>query len=182
MTERFKKKVRLFLSITSIWCGMLSCKHDEPNDIIIDYYPVDFEILVVNTGGENLLDESTSNNILDSEMYIELAGEKYEVHYGRPEDPFFPYPPLTRAYMPSWYGAFIAPYWYFYPDLVERGNRLYIGEFPGNIKEEVKFKLYLDGNSFEISYFNKKISGLDVERYFYLDGKEIDSSSFTLTL
>lgn len=181
MTESIKKKFSLFLLAITISCGMISCK-GEHEDLIIDYYPVEFEILVVNTDGENLLDESTPMNILDSEMYVELAGEKYEVQYGRPEDPFFPHPALTRAYMPSWYGAFIAPYWYHYPDLPERGNRLYIGEFPGDIKGEVKFELNLDGHSYNISYINKKFSGLNVEREFYLDGKKIPSSSFTLTL
>lgn len=175
----------LFSLLTfGIFSLFMSCKHDEEDwdDVIIDYSPVVFEILVVDSSGENLLEESTAGNILGSEMYIELSGEKYDVEYGRPMDPVFPYPNLTRAYMPEWYGAFIAPYWYPYPELPERTNRLYIGEFPGNASKEIKFLLFLDGNSYEISFINKKINGLDIDRHYYLDGQEIPSSSFTITL
>ena len=160
---------------------LVSCSNDD-DFLILDYSPVEYEILVVNAAGDNLLDDSTPGNILGSEMYIELAGERYEVNYGRPDEPTFPYPSLTRAYIPVWYGAFISPYSYPYPHLPERGKRLYIGEFPGDATAEIKFKLYLDGHSYEISYHNKEINGLDVDRHYYLDGKEIPSSSFTLTL
>ena len=178
-----RNKGILLLSCLGILGSFVSCNQDKEEDIlIIDYYPVAYEILVVNSDGENLLDESTPGNILNTEMYIELSGERFDVHYGRSEDDIFPYPTTTRAYMPMWYGAFIFPYWYPYPDLPERDNRLYVGEFPGDAHGEVKFKLSLDGHSYEISYVNKKISGLDVERHYYLDGKEISSSSFTLTL
>lgn len=180
MTIKLKKERIIFGLIAGICISLISCKHDE--DLIIDYYPVEYEILVVNSEGDNLLEESTPGNILDTEMYIELAGERYDVNYGRPAEEGFPYPALTRFYMPMWYGAFIAPYWYPYPDVPERENRLYVGEFPGDASGEIMFKLYLDGKSFKISYKNKKISGLDVDRHYYLDGKEIKSSSITLIL
>ena len=171
-------KKSLFLTLMAFLISLVSCTKEEMD---IDYYPVIFEILVVNSSGENLLEPTTKGNILESEMYIELAGERFDVVYGRPNEEQ-EYPNITRAYRPFWFGAFIAPYWYPYSDLPERDNRLYVGEFPGDYRGEVKFKLYLDGHSYEISYNNKKINGLDVDRHFYLDGKEIDSASFTLTL
>lgn len=182
MIRNFKKNGILFLLTTGMCASMISCKNDNDDPLIIDYYPVVYEILIVNSTGDNLLEESTPGNILDTEMYMEIDGEKYDVNYGRPEEPTLPFPNLTRAYMPMWYGAFISPYWYPYPQYQERGNRLYIGEFPGDASGEIMFKLYLDGHSYEISYINKKISGLDIDRHYYLDGKEIESSSFTLTL
>ena len=174
------KRELFSLVIIGIFSGLISCK-SEDDDMIIDYSPVDFAITVVNSAGDNLLEESTKGNILDTEMYIELCGEIYDVSYGRPE-PIFPYPSLTRAYFPAWYGAFIAPYFYEYPDLPPSDNRLFVGEFEGDARGEVKFTLYLDGHSYEISYKNKKISGLNIDRHYYLNGKEIPSSAFTLTL
>ena len=181
MIGNIKKKFSLILLTAGITVILNSCKHDD--DIIaIDYTPIEYEILVVNSVGDNLLEESTPGNILNTEMYIVLAGERYDVNYGRPDEPEFPYPPLTRAYMPMWYGAFIAPYWYPYPELPERDNRLYVGEFPGDARSEVTFELYLDGHSYEISYINKKINGLDIDRHFYLDGKEIEGPNITIVL
>ena len=181
MARDLKKNGILFLIIIGLCTGFISCKHND-DILIIDYSPVIYEILVVNSAGDNLLEESTPGNILDTEMYIELAGERYDVNYGLPDEPIFPYPAMTRAYMPAWYGAYIAPYFYPYPGLPERGNRLYVAEFPGDASSEIMFELHLDGHSYEISYKNKKISGLDIDRHYYLNGKEIESSSFTITL
>ena len=181
MIREFGMKNFIFFLIVGLALGLNSCKHDD--DIIaIDYTPIEYEVLVVNSVGDNLLEESTPGNILEKEMYIELAGERYDVNYGRPDEPEFPYPPLTRVYMPMWYGAFIAPYWYPYPELPERDNRLYVGEFPGDARSEITFILYLDGHSYEISYVNKKINGLDIDRHFYLDGKEIEGPNVTIVL
>ena len=159
----------------------VSCKEDPGNDII-DYYPVEFEIQVLDSESKNVLEPSTKDNILDKELYIIIGDEKFNVNYGRPDEPYFPYPNLTRAYMPSWYGAFIAPYWYQYPDMPDRANRLYIGEFPGDFLGRIDFILVLDSHTYHIGYENKKINGLSVDRHFYLDGKELESNIFTIRL
>ena len=180
----FKFK-NLIMASAVILAGFTSCNSDTDDDDDfwdVDYYPVIFEIEVLNDEGENVLDASTPGNILDKEMYVLLADEKYDVHYGRPSEPYFPYPHLTRVYMPSWWGAFISPYWYIHPDLPERGNNIYIGEFPGDYNGEVTFQLVLDNSTYSFTYKNKVVGHLQVERHFYLDGEEMPSSSFTIVL
>ena len=176
------KKGIFFFLLSGLFTCFSSCKNDDDEFLIIDYYPVIYEIQVLNASGENLLDESTEGNILDKEIYIEAYGEKFDVSYGRPEESILPEAFRTRAYMPMWYGVFVSSYWYQYPELPDRDNRLYVGEFPGDASKEVKFKLYLDGHSYDVSYVNKKIKGMEVDRHYYLNGKEINSSTFTLTL
>ena len=148
----------------------------------IDYAPVIFEVLVLNSNGENVLETGTPGNVLDKEMYLLLEGERYDLTTGRPEDSFFPHPVLTRDYMPMWYGAFISPYWYQDSDLPDRDNRLFIGEFPGDIKGTVAVELFVGNNHFTLSYTNEVIEKLEVERHYYLDGKEIESGIITLVL
>lgn len=175
------KRLIFFVTLMGIFFNFLSCKGSE-EEIIIDYYPVDFEITVHNSQGENLLDPSIPDNILGKEMYILIGDQRYNVNYGRPEVPLFPDFSYTRAYLPSWYGPFIAPYWYQYPDLPDRDNRLYIGEFEGGTVGKITFELVLDNQHYSIGYENKKIKGLNVDRHFYLDGKEIDSNLIKLIL
>ena len=199
------KKSFLFIASLCLLMGIWSCSSDskdEPNlenkkqetpkqdgedgdddgGYCVDYYPVCFELLVLNSKGENLLEPSTSENILDSEMYMLFGDERYEVNYGRPENSYFPGPSYTRVYLPMWYGAFIAPYWYQYPDLPDRDNRLHIGEFEGGIRGKVMFELVLNNHHYIIGYENKKIEGLDIDRHFYLDDNEIDSGIITIVL
>lgn len=180
MIREIKKKGFLFILITVICYGLTSCKNDE--NLIIDYSPVIYDILVVDSNGNNLLENSTPGNILDTEMFIEMNGERYDVIYGHPYEPEGPFPSKTRASLPRWFKPFIASYWYPYPVLPEIGNRLYIGEFPGDARGEIKFVLHLGEKSYEISYKNKKIKGFDIDRRYYLDGKKIKSSSITLIL
>ncbi|MCH5241975.1 MAG: hypothetical protein J1F67_06080 [Muribaculaceae bacterium] len=176
------KRLQFWEFIGSILIALTFTSCNDNDDVIWDYSPVIFEVLVENSQDENLLDENTAGNILGTEMYVIFENEKFDVTYGWPDDPYFPYPYSSRAYMPSWWGAFIAPYFYDYSDLHTRGNRLYIGEFFGDSYGETKFELYLDGHRYEISYTNKIPKPGKVDRHFFLDGKEIPSSNITLIL
>ena len=155
---------------------------DEPNDDgewIYDLTPITFEVEILNQDGENLLEESTPGNILGSEMFLIYNGERYEIINGYIDTPYFPYPNGTRFYMPSWYGGFIAPYWYPSKDLPERENSLHIGEFEGGT-DGVSFDLSLNGHSYIVSYTNKVSfhkGQIDAERHYYLDGVEVCSDT-----
>lgn len=178
------KNIFFVLSILIPSVIFSSCKDDNESDMIWDYYPVVFEIRVENNKKENLLDENVVGNILDTEMYMIFQGERYEVNKGWPEGSFFPFP-STKVYMPVWYGAFIAPYFFDnsqFEEVPERGNRLYIGEFFGDSTGETSLELYLNGKSFWVSYINKIVKPGQVDRHFYLNDQEIPSSTFTLTL
>lgn len=177
---------RLILTLFAIFMlssCLYSCKESE-EDMIWDYSPVDFEILVENSKGENLLDENVADNILNTKMYIIFQDERYEVYKGWPEGSIFPYR-STRVYMPIWYGAFIAPYFFDYShweDVPERGNRLYVGEFFGDSNGETSFQLHLDGHEYKVAYTNKIVKPGKVDRHFFLNDKEIPSSSFEIIL
>ena len=169
--SRMTKNGLLLLGVFLLLLSSCDKKSDE--DVMIDYSPINLNVLVENSDGESLLEPLTPGNILDSDMYIIFKGERFNVLMGRPEEPFFPYPG-TRAYMPDWYGAFIAPYFYTYPDSPVRSNRIFIGEFAGDGPDE-NLSLYILDKQYEISFTNTYNRKKDkFIRHSYLEGVETE--------
>lgn len=172
------KKSMLLIMMTGIFSCLMSCVSEEMTYI---FTPVEFEIEIINDAEQNLLEASTPGNLLETEMYVKLEGVKYEVQYGKPQTSLGPFPGFepdeTNA---RWYFPFIAPDFNTSSDQTDKGNRLNIGQFPGNYSGTVTFELIIGDESINITYQNNILSGLGVDRHFYVNGKEISSSSFTL--
>lgn len=176
---KFRHIFKVLTSLLVLFISACSKEDDDPG-YIWEIYPIEFEIKVVNSNGENLLDPKNPDNILDTEMYVIFRDEKFDVRYGYPDGPFFPYP--TKALPVEWLGAFIAPYFEFYPGMPERENYLYIGQFYGDSNGKTQFKLYIDGQKFTIYFTNKITAPENIERHYFIDDKEIPGPYFTLTL
>ena len=170
------KRIIELILLTSVCCMLSSC-NDEQERLIIDYTPVVLKVDVVNTQGDNLLDESYAGNILDKELTITYKGNTTQISRTAPEALM----PQSRALMPHWYGAFIMSgenYWTVKP--VEPA--IFIGEFDGGLSGTVALTLQLGDKSFDLSY-KAKVNMLDVDRTFYIDGKKNEGKDqYTIVL
>ena len=174
--------VGLFLASISL----TSCSHeDDPDeDRFFDFAGIYFEVNVINKAGENLLEPSTPGNILDKDIYIIFNGLKYEVTMGKPNEGYFPYP-YTRENVPIWYGAFIAPSFYYYPMVNDSTNKLWIGNFNGRSHGET-VDLFIENEKYVLSFTNVIHDDYyppDIDRHFYLNGRVVgDHGIFTITI
>lgn len=157
-------------------CGLSAC--DDDSDLIVDYSPIVLQVWVKDAQGNNLLDPDNPDNILDEEMWIDYKNEVSVVGMGQP-DPSG----LTRAYLPQWYGAYIAPAEYLYWDqeYFSIDNRIFIGEFDGGNNGEFNVVLTIGDKSYNLSWTNK-VNKLNTKRQFYIDGKKNKDSVFNITL
>ena len=163
-----KAIVKPLLLAIFIVLAFTACDDSDDNAYIVDFYPIDVYIHVTDAKGANLLDPTVPNNILDNGIQMIYNNERYDL-----DKEFDPLQPITRYYLPYFYGL----------SLIKNMKNillLYIGEFDG-AEDCVKRSFVIewgDGTKSEIAYSNKAFeNGIHtrVERSFYLDGKEVEN-------
>lgn len=171
MIKKILSSTMLIMGFLLTGCDKDRSKENEP--LMVDYAPVDFYVQVLNKNGNNLLNPETEENIREKEMTITINGITEEVALQKTST--YPY---TRAIMPYWYGAYITS-----PstDIYHNDYFIRIGEFSGDANGE-KVILSLDGTSHTLSFTNKIIEQLNIERHFYIDGKENNTAIFKIIL
>ena len=174
----FLKNLSLWMAI-SLLAGFTSCKDSDDEEWIIDYNPVYFVVSVENAHGDNLLNPAVEGNIIGDNNYIVVDGNQEAVQSGW----YWIDEPMasSRAYKPTWFGAYIASSMNYSLDGNPDDNRIYIGEFDGGYNGEQSATLTLSGRSYTLSFTNSTHL-LDVERHFYLDGVEQESGNYTIVL
>lgn len=136
-----------------------------------DAYPIELIIKVVNEAGQDILDKSVTDNILNEKMTLTIDRLTTEVAMSKPYNSVG----MSRTYLPTWYGAYI---WQIDGD--EKYYCIVIGEFDGALNGRRSMDLTLCGQKYELSFTNSvtydgKNQKHNFDRCFYLDGKLIQS-------
>lgn len=169
----------LLLGLSLTACDKSQAKPDD-DILIIDYYPIHLYIEVQNAAGEDLVNPKHPESIVGEGQvaYAEIEGKRFELvkekgRYPRNGKDVRSSWEVFRAYLPLWWG-----FTYNEPHKENTPWYLYIGEFDGGEDKVREIKLHwADGKTNTIKYSNKKHfkgSGKmpDIERHFYVDGKE----------
>ncbi|MBQ5727120.1 MAG: hypothetical protein IIV58_06630 [Alistipes sp.] len=145
---------------------------DDPsyNDWLVDYNPIQFVIMVCDAEGNDLLNSSTPNALSLADIKMLYNGEIYTLNNEEV---------ATRAYMPTFYGLKLVG--------SEVRRELWIGEFAGDeFFDNIDITIdWGDGTSNTITLYNKIVAPFDgethIDRRFYLDGEQIESSKILFT-
>ncbi len=136
--------------------GLSSCKDDET--IIIDYYPFEISINVVNAAGENLIAEGGS--LYGKDFKMTYKGEDYNVNWN-PE-------PKGRVVLPVFRGLIYDPSNY------QGESVLRFGELDaGPINDYEMAFVMPDGASHSISIIRKPTNKNNYKQIVTVDGKII---------
>lgn len=145
---------------------------DDPsyNDWLVDYNPIQFVITVCDAEGNDLLNSTTPNALSLADIKMLYNGEIYTLNNEEV---------ATRAYMPTFYGLKLVG--------SEVRRELWIGEFAGDeFFDNIDITIdWGDGTSNTITLYNKIVAPFDgethIDRRFYLDGEQIESSKILFT-
>ena len=171
----------LFLLTTCLFAACSSDDDEQRDDRIWDIYPIEFEIFITDSEGNDLLDSTYQNNIIN-EVSASYQGEVYPLK--KYPDRYYYMEATTRMYVPHFEGLLLKRYWnsmtYTY------GNfEMVFGEFDGmeNVdKREIILHL---PNSYQVrlSYKNnfKWKSNGDPQKntQFFLDDQELKDNAGT---
>lgn len=137
-----KSKTLLLILACVLGLCFTSCGDD---DVIIDYVPIIFRVNIYDQQGNDLLDPSNPQNILDKGILMEYKGNDFSIadKYG---DQIQPTP--SRYYLPMFYGLSLAA------DKDQQGNLMYytlkFGEFDAS--EKAEYSCVLKITDLDLSY------------------------------
>lgn len=180
------KKLLLFSLVLLIALPFSSCKNDDDGPtpgLIWDFAPIILEVKVKNKYDQNLLSSKVPDNILNDNLFLIYKNEMTPITLGWPQEYGDRNEDDTRAYLPHWFGAYIASSRS--PWSADIGETLFIGEFDGQVDGEKSLQLVLDNVVFDISFTNYvkyHKDEVEVDRHFYVNGEEVAGPSFTLLL
>lgn len=193
-TLRFPFILICLLMSTNMWmsCDNLDPFNTIPDDVIVDWSPVEINISVKDASGNDLLDTLSTHCVIES-LTATFRGETYTVRtdcYDEKGNYVFPIPTVTRAYMPRWYGLCLThqeKIWdgYRWNTQDMKNFMLYFGEIDGadDMDEDIVLT-FPSGEKHVIHYHcsDHNEHKLKCNRWFSLDGKKSESSTFDIVL
>ncbi|MGM9748986.1 MAG: hypothetical protein ACI3ZN_09295 [Candidatus Cryptobacteroides sp.] len=178
----------------TVSCDLLSnLKNDDDDELIIDWYPVNIRIQVVDADGKSLLDPENPANILKG-VTATFLGETYPVdtskynEWKNKKDAVVTkgWNVGTKAYLATFYGVLLLNEQMFAYGNSQAGNEFYlnIGEIDGaeDMDEDIVIN-WSDGTSDTIHYHcsDHNYKKATCKRIFALNGKEVSSDIFIFT-
>ena len=171
--KRLKETIIMMLAV----CLFAACDSEGGKDVIWDITPVEFNIFVTDSQGNDLLDSTRQNNVI-KDISVSYNGETYSVmteqdyyekQFGKAQ---------TRYYMPHFYGLILHQYWS-HKSYSSGDFELLFGEFDGteNI-EKREVVLNIPGArqailSYKNSFRWKSDGSPQKSTIFYLNGQEL---------
>lgn len=175
-------KTRLLALFSLPFLLLCSCsKHDSKSDIIVDWNPIEILISLSDNNGVDLLD-STKTDFVKG-ITLTYKNKTYPVSNSLYESVFKNYLSVirTKYYLPSMYGLQLLPWkavragYYLY---AQERYYLYFGELDGSDSRDDTFTINWGDGSEDVIRFTRKISGLNAEDKWYLNGKEVKGRRF----
>lgn len=166
-----KRQLSLIITLIAGSFLLSSCSKNE--DMIWDFAPIELSISVTDHSGNDLLNRHIEGNIIGDGFRV-----LYDDRYFYLDDNTTQSDLTTRAYMPHLYGV-----------KVVQGNTDYVlmlGEFDGQKDCGITDIVieWSDGSTDTFSYSNEvtwKKNKPKVKRYFYHNGKQVESSAISIT-
>ncbi|MCM1028932.1 MAG: hypothetical protein NC342_06055 [Pseudoflavonifractor sp.] len=154
-----------------------SCEEDGPGNKIWDFTPVYLTIDITDGNGATLLDSAREDNVLNSDIYMEFEGKRYELNHRDSIHENID----GRAYMAEFYGFWLDPVYEKAADGSFKKTsryRLFFGEWNGDDNYDYHMTLVWpeEGKSHELRVYNHfrwKGHNPDIDRHYYLDGLEV---------
>lgn len=150
---------------------------DDSDMVITDYAPITFYMQVNDASGKSLLSPEKNADFFTG-TYISYYGKEFPIVDCRDytADDWNRHTVVSRYYMPRFYGFILVN--------IDGEPRLYFGEFDGAVATQNESFIihWADGSTDEVSYSNKFSSEGNKTintRKYYLNGKELESSSIT---
>lgn len=181
----------LFLTAATLLVALLSfisCENGNDNDEdeywIVDWSPVTLLINVQDVAGSNLLDPDNPANIIDGTS-ITFQGKTYEAcrDWYDSQMPFSM--PETKAYLSTLYGLYLYQSNWSLPECTDTVFSLYFGEIDGADDMDEDLVITWPDKTTDIIHYHcsdhKNNKSASCNRYYKLNGKKQDSSTFTIT-
>ena len=175
--KQFKKIIMITLAV----CLFAACDSEGGSDVIWDVSPVEFNIFIADSDGQDLLDSTRQNNLI-KDITVSYQGETYPVLTEREFNEKQYGSAQTRAYMPLFYGLILRQSWS-HKTFTHGDFMLVFGEFDGreNINKREVTLHFPNGHQAVLSYSNSfewKSNGEPKKStVFYLDGKELKDNA-----
>lgn len=167
-----KKHLSFVIAVITASVFLPSCE-EKSDDIIWDFAPIVLSISVTDHSGNDLLNRHIEGNIIGDGFRVLYDNRYFYLDNNATQTEL-----TTRYYMPHLYGV-----------KVVQGNADYVlmlGEFDGQKDCDITDIVieWSDGSSDTFSYSNEvtwKKNKPKVKRYFYHNGKQVESSAISIT-
>lgn len=171
------KKLLSLLLFPLLLLSLSACGDDE---MIYDFNPVELHISVVDEQGNSLLCENVENSIVGSPIIFTEGSDCYPVDWESGKM-------LSRYYLPHFHGALYMPTikWTGTQWVVSDEWEISFGELDGSESFDRTLKVVLLGQDFELRVTNNvkwKRNKPKIKRHYYLNGKELEDSHYTLVV
>jgi hypothetical protein len=163
---------------------MTGCSSDEegkngPNDVIWDISPVNFKIAITDSEGNDLLDPSSPNNLIN-DIIVQYKEDTYSVILpGQKDNERISGNGVTRAYAAMFNGLFLRQKLEYEKNYGTSNYLLVFGEFDGteNVDKRMITLTIQDNYQVNLSYSNEFHWNADGspsnKRKFFLDNQEL---------
>lgn len=160
------------LALLAVVGGLTACSEDNGEDRIWDFAPINLRVSVEDASGNDLLNPNTPGSLAEQSIQVIVREKTYEKD-AEAQDVL-----SSRAYLAVFTGM---------QTRVSESGKYYleIGEFFGNqnVSNETAVIVWNDGTRDTLSFSNRLSwdgDEPDIDRHFFLNGKENSDAHFTI--